>query len=377
VGALAAFSLSAALLAGVVGGLPAASADTVIDGCDIVANPTSTSFTDCENMNLTNANFSGLALTHAHFEGSDLTGANLTGANLGAAVLTGASLVGADLDGASAVSVALGDADLANATISNVDMADAVFSDATLTDADLEGDTLVAADFSGANLTGANLQSTLFGDIVYLGTLAPPSIFANAILTDADFTGSNLMPAPGALDATSPAGASVTWPAPPTQTDESLGTCSDTGGTVQSGSTFPPGTTLVTCVIEDTTLTVGSGTFNVTVDQASQAITFTSTPPKDAVVSGPSYTAAASGGASGNPVTFTSATPDNCAVTDTTVSFTGDGDLHHRRQPNRQHQLQRCAPDPAERPSRPRPTNHHHSLHLHTTRRRTPPGRDP
>jgi 6-phosphogluconolactonase len=57
----------------------------------------------------------------------------------------------------------------------------------------------------------------------------------------------------------------------------------------------------------------------------SQAIAFTSHAPTTAVVAGPSYAVAATGGASGNPVTFSSATSGVCAVSGSTVSFVGAG----------------------------------------------------
>jgi hypothetical protein len=56
-----------------------------------------------------------------------------------------------------------------------------------------------------------------------------------------------------------------------------------------------------------------------------QSIAFTSTPPPDATMHGPTYDVSASGGASGNPVVFTSATPAVCTVSGSTVSFVGVG----------------------------------------------------
>jgi hypothetical protein len=59
------------------------------------------------------------------------------------------------------------------------------------------------------------------------------------------------------------------------------------------------------------------------VAKASQTITFTSTPVSPAI--GGSYTVTATGGGSGNPVTFTSATPAICTVSGSTVNFVGVG----------------------------------------------------
>ncbi|NYG06775.1 hypothetical protein BJ986_001262 [Phycicoccus badiiscoriae] len=60
----------------------------------------------------------------------------------------------------------------------------------------------------------------------------------------------------------------------------------------------------------------------ITVGQAAQAITFTSTAPSNAVV-GDTYLAAATGGASGNPVTFSvdSASASVCSISSSTVTF--------------------------------------------------------
>ncbi len=45
-------------------------AQTVIDGCTIVSNPTPTNFTNCSLMNLSDANFGGLNLSYANFDRS-------------------------------------------------------------------------------------------------------------------------------------------------------------------------------------------------------------------------------------------------------------------------------------------------------------------
>ena len=57
--------------------------------------------------------------------------------------------------------------------------------------------------------------------------------------------------------------------------------------------------------------------------QGLQAITFTSSPPSNATVGGPTYTITATGGASGNPVTFTidASSTSGCSVSGSTVSF--------------------------------------------------------
>ena len=73
-----------------------------------------------------------------------------------------------------------------------------------------------------------------------------------------------------------------------------------------------------------------------TVGAASQTITFTSTAPA-ATVGGPTYTVTATGGASGNPVTFTidGSSTGVCSIAGVVVSFTGRRQLRRRRQPGR------------------------------------------
>lgn len=64
-----------------------------------------------------------------------------------------------------------------------------------------------------------------------------------------------------------------------------------------------------------------------TIALASQTITITSTPPKNAYVSAPAYTMIAAGGASTNPVTFSAAASSAgvCTVAGSSVSLTGVG----------------------------------------------------
>lgn len=69
------------------------------------------------------------------------------------------------------------------------------------------------------------------------------------------------------------------------------------------------------------------GTISVIAPFASQEITFTSTVPSDATIGG-SYAVSATGGTSGEPVTFSvdpATTNDACSVSDGTVSFDAEG----------------------------------------------------
>lgn len=91
-----------------------------------------------------------------------------------------------------------------------------------------------------------------------------------------------------------------------------------------SDSSVPLGTYIYTvvAVLRSWTAT-SSASSAVTVAQASQAITFTSTPSSPTF--GGSYTVTATGGASGQPVVFSSGSPSVCTVSGATVSFVGAG----------------------------------------------------
>ncbi|MFE1574122.1 hypothetical protein ACFIQG_20285 [Comamonas odontotermitis] len=71
------------------------------------------------------------------------------------------------------------------------------------------------------------------------------------------------------------------------------------------------------------------GSTQVCIDDAkeSQAITFTSTPPTQATVAGPTYNVSATGGGSNNPVTFAvdASSSNVCSISGSTLRFTGAG----------------------------------------------------
>ena len=133
-----------------------------------------------------------------------------------------------------------------------------------------------------------------------------------------------------------------TPPASPVVGDQS--TVAATGGPSGQPLTFSSATP-DTCTVESTTVTyVAAGTCTVDADQAgnaryaaaatvqqtvavgkaAQTVTFTSLPPNDPP-NGTSYQPTATGGASGQPVTFSIATPDICTTARGTVSFTAVG----------------------------------------------------
>ena len=97
--------------------------------------------------------------------------------------------------------------------------------------------------------------------------------------------------------------------------ENNTATCPTTGG----------GTRAVQGKVIDPANDFTSYTGTVEISQAAQAIIFTSTPPNPAVV-GSTYAPTATGGASGNPVNFSSLTPTTCSATNGTVSFVAGGE---------------------------------------------------
>jgi hypothetical protein len=132
----------------------------------------------------------------------------------------------------------------------------------------------------------------------------------------------------------------VSWVAPTTGTTPAgyYVTRKDASNNVVAACGTSAGATTSSTSCTDTSVPLGSYTYTavavyhswtatsspsstVAVVQAAQTITFTSTAPTTAVVNGPTYTVTATGGGSGNPVTFTSATSGVCTVLGSTVSF--------------------------------------------------------
>ncbi len=144
-----------------------------------------------------------------------------------------------------------------------------------------------------ATLSGAN-ASTATGTVTY-------SVYSDSGCTTAVSTGAaQSVATPGTL----PASSAVTLGVPGTYYWQA----SYSGDSTNAAS-------MSTCGSEVETVT----------SLGSQAIAFTSRAPTTAVVGGPSYAVAATGGGSGNPVTFSSASSGVCAVSGSTVSFVATG----------------------------------------------------
>lgn len=124
--------------------------------------------------------------------------------------------------------------------------------------------------------------------------------------------------------ATTPSGYYITRKDASNDVSPACGTSpsSTTNSTSCTDSLVPLGAYTYAVVAVLHTWTAASAPSNsVTVAQASQTITYTSTAPTDAVVTGPTYSVTAMGGGSGNPVVFSSDTPGVCTVSGATVSF--------------------------------------------------------
>jgi hypothetical protein len=302
---------SVALVAGILA-LPTvlstaapAFADTVINGCTVVSNPTPSNFTNCPNMSI--AGLAGLNLSYANFSGStivaDMTDANLTDANLSNIVVFAA--------------VAVPNPAFPPGPRILIEGAGANFTGANLSGANL------SAQLGGANLTDANLTSANLShastDSSYTTTgVAAVTVDVSATLTGANLTGTPLVPSNQSVTATSQAGAVVTWSTPLSLAGLTPGSC-----TPASGSTFPLFSSTVTCQVLDALGDVATGTLQVNVAPTTQYFTRVLVPSDGTVVQGFQVLDAAAGDAPGitsdafelsggtltNPVVIATATP--------------------------------------------------------------------
>jgi len=275
---------------GMVAQIPTATqafADTVVDGCTIVSNPTPTHFTDCQDADLSNASFAGWNLSYANLSlgtfthcmpavgcnGTDFTNANLTDANLSGSWFDDCIPNSQVLPGnASCALGKLSDANLAGANIANdrLDLSD--LSNATLQNVTASGASLILSDLTDANLTGADLQNVTFDGCTF--GVCGTSTLNGVTITGANFTGTQFVPANQTVPASGSQGAVVSWPTSAAVPGVTPGQCQP-----PTGSTFPYGTTTVTCSITDGYGNQASGTFQVTVPTGALRITTTSLPP--------------------------------------------------------------------------------------------------
>jgi hypothetical protein len=102
---------------------------------------------------------------------------------------------------------------------------------------------------------------------------------------------------------------------------------SPSSGAITGTPTTPSATASYNVTVTDANGSTASASFSLTVRASAQVITFTSTPPSNATVGGPTYSVSATGGGSGNPVTFTidASATSVCSIAGATVSFIGAG----------------------------------------------------
>ena len=244
-----------------------AAADTVVDGCTIVSNPTSTNYTNCPDADLAGADLHSFNLSFANFAGADLAGALLAACPPGVDSFCNFAL-------------------LSDANLSRVNLSGAVLAAAT--DAEMRpGST--AASFDHANLTDANLTDTVLAASVPVGGLEYGSVadFTGATLTNANFTGTipPVAPINQSVTATSQAGAVAMWSAPPGGPPGATpGSCEPA-----SGSTFPLFSSTVTCQVLDAYGDVATATFQVNVTPTTQFFTRVVLPRDGATLAGAPY----------------------------------------------------------------------------------------
>jgi uncharacterized protein YjbI with pentapeptide repeats len=250
-------AIGLALVTPVLAGVAAApaSADTVVDGCTIVSNPTSTDFTNCPNANLAGAAFSGLNLSYANFAGATFDQCTIV----------------SEIQPPTCVSSNFVDSNLSSANLSG-----ATFVTCLVTQPEPQVGCGVS-DLTGANLSGANLANVIFSPY---DTIIPNGS-VGVTLTGANVTGTILVPPNQSVAATSAAGSTVTWSTPAGLPGATPGTC-----TPASGSQFPLFTTTVTCQVLDTAGNVATGTFQVDVTPTTQYFDRTLIPSSGASLSG-------------------------------------------------------------------------------------------
>jgi uncharacterized protein YjbI with pentapeptide repeats len=259
-----------------------ASAQTVINGCTIVSNPTPTNFTNCPLLNLFDANFSGLNLSYANFARSDFAYCTPNGPSCTAADFSDANLTHANLAG-----IGVADEFYATSPPEGAD-AEANFGGANLRGANLSG-AFLAANLSGANLTGADLTGTsMVATPTDLGIGVGVTLTAN--LADANVTDTILVPSNQSVTATSQAGAVATWTTPAALPGATPGSC-----TPPSGSTFALFSSTVTCPVFDATLGEATGTFQVDVVPTTQYFNRVLLPSAGSALSGSQWLDAAAG----------------------------------------------------------------------------------
>ena len=271
-----------------------ASADTVVNGCTIVSNPTSTNFTNCPGVDLAGANLSGVDLSFANLAGASFIDCSVPDTNpCPSADVRLTSLSGDDL----LVVVTLSSAALEGTNLSSVNL-----TSANLTGADLVfcavfppagSEFCPSASLADATLTDANFTNATLGAC---GTAPGGSSSCGAV----NFTGTLLVPADQTVSTTNQNGAVVTWATPPSLPGTTPGTC-----TPASGSIFPPTPNFVICqVLDDHGNAASGGAFTVTVNGPPTTVSLSSSTNPSVLGQQVTFTATVSPDPGGGAVTF-------------------------------------------------------------------------
>ena len=213
---------------------------------------------------MTGADLEGAGLDFdVNLANADLSGADLTRASLGTCfvaqgtpTLQGVACFNAAMNGTTLVGAKLNSASVDNLSGLNLTGADlsSVRGPGCFTFDVVKGDdSTQVTECDGINLSNVNLTDAVLSD----ADLSNGSL-TGAILTGANFTGTLLVPSDQTVSATSGAGAVVTWSTPPSLPGATPGAC-----TPPTGSTFPLGTSTVTCQVLDAANDVATGTFEV------------------------------------------------------------------------------------------------------------------
>lgn len=145
---------------------------------------------------------------------------------------------------------------------------------------DLTGDRFGEGDFRGADLQGASFAGGDVQGAVFTGANLAGADFSEARIVGADFTGSSILP--GTVDLVADAGGMAPLPIEvQLPTGLTLDGCSIVNTPIESGQTFPIGTSNILCTFSTAFSGVnpGTGTAVITVHvTASPTATPTSTP---------------------------------------------------------------------------------------------------
>jgi uncharacterized protein YjbI with pentapeptide repeats len=151
----------------------------------------------CRDMNLAEADLSGLDLSGMDFAGSVLSaasfaGCTLVGVSFDRAVLTGADFTAADLSAASFARCSMSKTKFQAATLARANLAQADASGSLFTDAVLDGVDLTMANLSGADFQNANLSGVSATRVDLTAAQLQHANLSGAKLMEANFSGADL-----------------------------------------------------------------------------------------------------------------------------------------------------------------------------------------